>query len=126
LGLLDIATTMTGEKTLTRVTARHVATNVPVTGYEIHIGRTSGPDCARAFAMIEGVPDGAASVDGRIVGTYLHGMFTADDFRAAFLRSLGAVPSDYRHGPSVDATLDALATHLEAYLDVAGLFALAR
>ena len=60
------------------------------------------------------------------MGTYLHGMFTGDAFRAAFIEQLGAAPSGTRHAATVEATLDELAAHLEAHLDVDGLFALAR
>lgn len=126
LGLLDVETLMTADKRLTRVVAAHVPTGLEVEGYEIHIGRTTGPDCARAFATIDGAPDGAHSPDGRIAGTYLHGMFAGDAFRAAFVGSLGGEASPSSYGARVDTTLDALAEHLEKHLDVAALFALAR
>ena len=126
LGLLEVDTVMTGDKRLTRVSARHVASGLPIAGYEIHLGRTQGPDCARPFADLDGAPDGAISADGRITGTYLHGMFTDDGFRGAFLKALGAAPSGLAYGARVDTTLDALAGHLEAHLDVEGLLALAR
>ena len=60
------------------------------------------------------------------MGSYLHGMFTDDAFRAAFLGDLGAAPSSHSHAATVEATLDALAAHLEAHLDVAGLLDAAR
>jgi adenosylcobyric acid synthase len=126
LGLLDVETVMTADKRLSRVEARHVVTALPLDGYEIHIGRTHGADCARAFATIDGKPDGATSPDGRIIGTYLHGMFSDDAFRAAFISALGGTPSPLAYRDTVDHTLDLLAEHLEAHLDVAGLLALAR
>ncbi len=126
LGLLDVETVMTPDKRLTRIAARHAATAEAIEGYEIHIGATDGPDCARPFAHVEGRPEGASSPDGRVTGSYLHGMFTSDGFRAAFLRALGAQASGLAYGAGVDAVLDALADHLEAHLDVAGLLALAR
>lgn len=125
LGLLDVATTMSADKRLTRAEATHAATGAPMQGYEIHIGRTDGPDRARPFAQVEGEPEGAVSADGRIMGSYLHGMFSGDAFRAAFLRRLGA-RSTANYGATVEATLDRLAAHLEAHLDVEGLLALAR
>ncbi|MBC7140979.1 MAG: cobyric acid synthase [Rhodobacteraceae bacterium] len=125
LGLLDVATTMSADKRLTRTEATHAATGAPMQGYEIHIGRTDGPDRARPFAQVEGEPEGAVSADGRIMGSYLHGMFSGDAFRAAFLRRLGA-RSTANYGATVEATLDRLAAHLEAHLDVEGLLALAR
>jgi len=125
LGLLDVTTVMTGDKRLTRTLATHAATGAPMEGYEIHIGRTEGPARARPFARVEGIPEGAVSADGRIMGSYLHGMFAGDAFRAAFLSGLG-VQATARYGATLEATLDALADHLEANLDVAGLLALAR
>ncbi|MEH7827588.1 cobyric acid synthase [Gemmobacter denitrificans] len=126
LGLLEIDTTMTPDKRLTRTRAVHAASGLPVEGYEIHIGRSDGPGRARPFAFVDGAPEGAVSGDGRITGSYLHGLFRADDFRAAFLRGLGAVSSGLSHSATVEATLDALADHMEAHLDVPGLLALAR
>ncbi|MDI3337514.1 cobyric acid synthase [Defluviimonas aestuarii] len=125
LGLLDVATVMTPDKRLTRTRAIHAVSGAPMEGYEIHIGRTEGPDRARPFAVVDGMPEGATSSDGRISGSYLHGMFTGDAFRAAFLERLGAA-STASYGTGVEATLDALADHMEAHLDVDGLLALAR
>ncbi|MEZ5772882.1 MAG: cobyric acid synthase [Defluviimonas denitrificans] len=125
LGLLDVVTVMSAEKRLTRTSAIHAASGAAMEGYEIHIGRTEGPDRARPFAMVDGAPEGAVSADGRIMGSYLHGMFTGDAFRAAFLGGLGAA-SVAGYGQGVEAVLDALADHMEAHLDVAGLLALAR
>ena len=124
LGLLDVETVMTPDKRLTTVRATHAATGVAFEGYEIHIGRTEGPDRARPFAHVGAAPEGAVSGDGRIAGSYLHGMFRDDAFRAAFLAGLGT-PSSGGYGAGVEATLDALAAHIEAHLDVTGLFALA-
>ncbi len=126
LCLLDVATDMVADKQLTQVEALHVATNQTMQGYEIHIGRSDGPACARPFARVEGRSEGAVSPDGRVMGSYLHGMFTNDGFRAAFLAQLGAVPSGLSYATGIEGTLDALAAHLEAHLDVAGLLALAR
>ncbi|MDP4032351.1 MAG: cobyric acid synthase [Pseudorhodobacter sp.] len=126
LGLLGVETTMTPDKRLTRTHATHMASGLAIAGYEIHIGATSGPDCARPFAEVAGQPEGATSRDGRISGSYLHGIFASDAFRAAYLAGLGAVPAGINHGAEVEAVLDALAAHLEAHLDVAGLLGLAR
>ncbi|PTE21682.1 cobyric acid synthase CobQ [Cereibacter changlensis JA139] len=126
LGLLDVATVMTPDKRLTRTAARHEATGLGLEGYEIHIGRTEGADCARPFARIDGRPEGAISADGQVTGSYLHGMFTDDAFRAAFLAGLGAEASGSGYGTEVERVLDALAAHLERHLDIDALFALAR
>jgi adenosylcobyric acid synthase len=126
LGLLDVETEMTADKRLTHTRAEHIATGVAIQGYEIHIGRTTGADCSRPFATVASSPEGAGSANGRIIGTYLHGMFAGDAFRAAFLKQLGAATSTTVYARDVDATLDALAAHLEAHIDVDGLLALAR
>jgi adenosylcobyric acid synthase len=62
---------------------------------------------------------------GRVMGTYLHGCFSSDGFRAAMLSALGGPPQDYAYEVLIDDTLDALAAHLEANMNVAKLLALA-
>ncbi|WP_420324816.1 cobyric acid synthase [Mameliella sp.] len=125
LGLLEIDTVMTADKSLTEVNARHAATGTPFHGYEIHIGRSDGPDRVRPFAFVGDNPEGAISADGRVMGSYLHGMFRDDRFRAAWLNGFG-VEASASYDATVEATLEALADHLEAHLDVEGLLAAAR
>lgn len=126
LGLLDVTTIMSAQKSLTRVEATHVETGQPIAAYEIHIGRTEGGDTARPFARVGSTPDGAVSADGRVQGSYLHGLFAQDSFRSAYLWRLGIAASDAQFRDRVEGTLDALADHIEAHLDVDGLFALAQ
>jgi len=126
LGLLDVTTTMTPQKSLTRVTAVHAATSQPIDAYEIHIGHTEGPDCARPFARVGDAPEGATSADGRVHGSYLHGLFASDAFRSAFLARLGISATGEPYRGKVESALDALADHTETHLDVEGLLALAR
>jgi len=126
LGLLDVATVMTERKTLTRVDAVNAATSQPISAYEIHIGRTDGPDRARPFAFVDGAPEGAVSSDGRVHGSYLHGLFASDHFRKAFLAQLDVPAANQAYGARIEGALDALADHIEAHLDVDGLLALAR
>ena len=125
LGLLDVETRMAPDKTLTRVTADHAATRTQIDGYEIHIGQTVGADCATPFAHINGIPDGAGSRDGKITGTYLHGLFTNDSFRSAWLAQLGLGAGPTSYSQTVEDTLDALADHMETHLDVSALLACA-
>ncbi|MFN3822886.1 MAG: cobyric acid synthase [Pseudorhodobacter sp.] len=126
LGLLDIETGMTSDKRLERVIAHHSASGCEMEGYEIHIGRSEGPARARPFAHVKDQPEGAVSPDGRVMGTYLHGIFGSNGFRRAFLEGLGGRGSDLDHAAEVDAVLDRLAAHLEAHLDVPALLDLAR
>ena len=126
LGLLDVVTVMTPQKSLTRVAAVHAETSQPIDAYEIHIGRTEGADCNRPFARIEGTPEGAVSADSRVQGSYLHGLFASDTFRNAYLARLGISTSGEPYRAKVESALDALADHIETHLDVNGLLALAR
>ncbi len=126
LGLLDVDTVLTGDKRLEPAAGRLAAHDVPFAGYEMHMGRTAGPDCARPFLHFDdGRADGAIAADGRVAGTYVHGLFAADAARAALLRTLGAEPADFSHDADIDAALDALAAHLETHLDIDRLLALA-
>ncbi|WP_395517411.1 cobyric acid synthase [Pseudorhizobium flavum] len=125
LGLLQVDTVLAGDKRLESVTGRSFD-DEPLQGYEMHIGRTTGPDCARPFAEFSGSADGAMSADGQVVGTYLHGLFTNDRQRTAWLRRLGAEPAGIDYEAGIDAILDRLAAHMEQYLDLTGLLRLAR
>ncbi|WP_424980501.1 cobyric acid synthase [Leisingera sp. S232] len=125
LGLLDVHTVMAGEKRVTLTEAVTRDGNLPVNGYEIHMGRTEGADCNRAWLDIDGRAEGAASADGRVKGSYLHGLFSADAFRASVLASLGA-ESQAGYEDGVEDTLDALADHLERHMDLDRLLRLAQ
>ncbi len=125
LGLLNVETIMGGDKSLCDVEGVHISSGEPFNGYEIHIGRTTGPDCDRPFAQIDGRNDGAIAPDGRVIGSYLHGMFSDDGFRRAFLADLGAKTSNLTYEAQLEKTLDDLATHLETHLNIDGLLALA-
>jgi len=127
LGLLDIETVIAGDKALNDVTGVDNRSGEAVRGYEMHIGKTSGPGLAQAWLTLEGGrEEGARSRDGRVMGTYLHGIFAADDFRHKFLESLGGNAGEgIAYEAQVEDTLDALADHLEAHLDLDALLAAA-
>ncbi|WP_417513691.1 cobyric acid synthase [Minwuia sp.] len=119
LGLLDVATVMAADKRTVPVEGEHLSSGETVSGYEIHIGRTEGPDRAHGWLRFGEQTEGAASVDARVTGTYVHGLFTSDSFRHAFLAALGTRPDGaYAHDRTVDRTLDRLAAHLDAHLDI--------
>ncbi len=127
LGLLDVETVLTDDKILAAARGVDLATGAPVEGYEMHVGRTAGPGTARPMLRLGAREDGARSENGRIAGCHLHGLFAGDAFRRAFLARLGAAADpalDY--AARVDATLDALAAHLEASLDIPRLLEIAR
>jgi len=126
LGLLAVATTLTDDKRLTQ-THGVTADGAPFAGYEMHMGSTDGPDRMRPFARLaDGSPDGAVSADGRVMGTYIHGLFADDRQRAAWLARLGAGGTMISHETLVEATLDRLAAHLAECMDLDRVLALAR
>jgi len=106
LGLLDIRTVMKDEKTLLRVTARHAPSGLTVQGYEIHHGQTQSSSShsplpiphsvlgtprsplLAAFVRSDGESIGLARAEGRVWGTYLHGVFDADEFRRWFINRI--------------------------------------
>ena len=125
LGLLDVATTLSAEKRLEPVRGA-TSDDAPFAGYEMHMGVTEGPDCARPFARLaDGSPEGAVSADGRVIGTYVHGLFAGDRQRAAWLARLKGT-ANIAYDALVERTLDALAAHLTAHLDLDRLLSLAR
>jgi len=126
LGLLDVETTLTGDKRLEHATGA-TFDGAPFSGYEMHMGITEGSDAARPFARLAGgSAEGAMSADGRVMGTYVHGLFADDRQRAAWLARFDAGPAQISYESSVDAILDRLAAHLEAHIDVDRLLTLSR
>lgn len=128
LGLLDIETVLTGDKTLELTCGHDIASGQEVHGYEMHMGLSEGPDRHRPwFALQDGREDGAIDASGRVMGTYLHGVFASDAFRHTFLGQLreGRLAGS-AYAATIDATLDALAQHLEAHLDLDALLDIAQ
>ena len=127
LGLLEVDTVLADPKTVRDVTGETARGGIGFSGYEIHMGRTEGSDTGRPLHRLsDGRADGARSVDGRVAGTYVHGLFASDRYRAEWLRAFGAEPGIEGHDALIDRTLDALADHLETHLDVGRLISLAR
>jgi adenosylcobyric acid synthase len=126
LGVLKVDTVMAPQKRLGLTRAQDALSGVEVRGYEIHMGQTDGSDCKRPLFDLAGRGEGAMSEDGRVMGTYLHGLFGSDAYRAAFLARLGVRGGGAAYGAALERTLDDLADHLEDHLDVPRLLALAR
>jgi adenosylcobyric acid synthase len=120
LGLLDLATEMTGDKTLSEIRATHIASGTAVRGYEMHIGHTEGADRQRPFVTFaDGRSDGAISADGRVAGCYLHGIFAQDEFRHGFLAAIRErEASGLAYEAEIETVLDGLAQHLGRHLDL--------
>ncbi|HET9147511.1 MAG TPA: cobyric acid synthase [Acetobacteraceae bacterium] len=126
LGLLDVETVLAGDKRLAAVSGALVDGEAEFFGYEMHIGRSEGADSAcPVLRLADGRADGARSADGRVSGTYVHGLFAGEAPRAALLRRLGAIPAARCHEAEIEAVLDALAAHLEAHIKVDRLLSLA-
>ncbi|MFZ2107273.1 MAG: cobyric acid synthase [Roseiarcus sp.] len=126
LRLLDVETTLWGDKALVAVAGTCLANGARFEGYEMHIGRTTGPGTARPLLRYaDGRQDGAISQDGLVMGAYAHGLFAADSQRAAWLATLG-VGSDLAYDATVERTLDELAAHIAEHVDLDRLIKLAR
>jgi len=127
LGLLDVETTLTGDKRLRAVSGVSMPDATPFSGYEMHVGATVGPDRFRPFARLsDGSDEGATSRDGKVAGSYCHGLFADDRQRNRLLGWIGADASSLAYEAEVDRVLDGLADHLAAHLDIDGLLDLSR
>ena len=132
LGLLDVTTKLTSEKAVTKVSGTDIKFGKKITGYEIHIGSTYGPDCARPLVSIrsgnsEERLDGASSPNGLVLGTYVHGLFIEDEFRHAFLQYCGLEKlSMLSFDLEIETALDEFSEHLDKNIDVPRLLDLAR
>lgn len=124
LGLLDVETMLSGAKTLEAVSGR--ALDADFRGYEMHMGQTHGADCARPFAVLgEEKPDGAISRDGRVMGSYVHGLLASANLRTALLRQLGGESIGQDYDRSIEDALDEIAAQLETHVDIDAMVALA-
>lgn len=138
LGLLPVETLFEPLKATHQAAARLLGgagwfaslSGQPITGYEIHLGRTRTPqpwlEITHRGDTAVAVADGACSPDGMIWGCYMHGLFTNTSLRHAWLRSLGwpgSSPSAPA-APALQTAFDALATHLERHLDMGRLEAI--
>jgi cobyric acid synthase CobQ len=126
LGILDAVTVFERAKVTRQVTGVHRSSGCPIQGYEVHMGRTT-VQAAPLFDLTDGEaggwrPEGAAAQSGRVLGTYVHGLFDAPAFRRVFLDGLrtakGWTPLGTSAAGSLDDDLDALADFVAAHLDV--------
>ncbi|WP_129776674.1 cobyric acid synthase [Peristeroidobacter soli] len=123
LGLLDITTTMTGDKQLRAITGTDLVTDSAISGYEMHLGLSTGPAAASSpfIRFDNGTTDGAVSPDTRILGCHIHGLFHSPTFRSAFLARLGAQSNNEDYAHRVEQALDCVARQIELSLDIDGL-----
>ena len=138
LGLLPVHTRLGSDKKLEYATGFLDCGGQMVAGYEMHLGQTDRPEGIAPLLRLNGQAEGCVSGNGRVWGTYLHGVFTHRAARLALLERAGgaafapegawaragrALPDN--HDGTVDAALDHLADHLEQHMDVDALLALA-
>jgi len=122
LGLLPASTTLAREKTLVRADAMHAVSGLSVRGYEIHHGQTETGSSVPLFETQDGRVVGVSSPDGMVWGTYLHGVFDADEFRRWFidrlrerrgLTPIGRVVATYDLEPAFDRLADVVRESLD-------------
>jgi cobyric acid synthase len=115
IGLLDIKTVLSPEKTLVRTEGRHLSSGQPIVGYEIHHGKSDSRDTRPVILKADGEAIGSASSEHRVWGTYLHGVFDSDPFRRWFIDSLrrargweplGGITATYDLEPAFDRIAD--------------------
>ena len=127
LGLLDVSTILSKEKRLEAVTGEDINSGELVHGYEMHMGITRGPDTERPVFKLTHGTEGASSINGKILGSYVHGIFAADGFRHKFLNHiLSRSRSSLVWQDKIDETLDRLAEHIEDSLDLDYLLKISR
>jgi adenosylcobyric acid synthase len=101
LGLLKVETTIEKEKVTSQVEARLFRKDLlqwrtgKIFGYEIHMGRTDRRNNTfPIFTIVKKgdrnvrIEDGSLSKDGKVWGTYIHGIFDNDEFRRGFINHL--------------------------------------
>ena len=106
LGLLDVETVLTSEKTLVSVKGA-TGDGMPFAGYEMHMGRP-GPGLCASVRQVDGKPEGAVSVNGRVSAPMCTGCSpTTGSARLAAAARRGARAVAYDE--PVETTLDRLA-----------------
>jgi adenosylcobyric acid synthase len=126
LALLDIETVLTGDKVLRRVNGRLANLTTRFEGYEMHVGRSTGPALAHPWLLPQdGTSESALSANGKVAGCYVHALFALGETRAALMAQWGAASAGADDAIRVDAALDQLALALETALDIPALVAIA-
>ena len=117
LGLLDVETVFSSHKVTRQVSAQLLPTGDTLTGYEIHHGRTTVLE-STGLGAEPLLSDDLGSCRGNVMGVYVHGLFDHASFRRWFLNKVGGHASGKNWTAQVDTSLETLAAHLEAYLDM--------
>ena len=129
LGLLDLATVLEKDKTLTRQSGSHLASGLAVHGYEIHHGQSRAKETCDILTFSNGESGGVGNPSQTIWGTYLHGIFDADPFRRWFIDRLrqrrGLAPlTKVQAAYDLEPAFDRLAEAVRSQLDMAAIYRL--
>ncbi|WP_127529379.1 cobyric acid synthase [Paenibacillus kobensis] len=136
LGYLPLETTFYADKRTERVTGivqcEHQSWSTfkgtPVSGYEIHMGQTKKLEPVHSLFLLGDREDGAVTDDGRIWGTYVHGIFHNDEFRRSWLdtvrvsKGLQPIHTVLPFSAQQAEAFDKLADHVRAYLNMERLY----
>lgn len=129
LGLLPVETVLQNDKTLCNASGRIYGTDIPVRGYEIHMGETGVAGnvlplldvTSRNSHAVTG-HDGAVSSDGNVLGTYFHGIFDGYEFRQWFLQKLDPLKAVDESIPDKEKNYELLAEHVKGHLDMDAVY----
>ncbi len=125
LGLLDIETTLAPKKKLRNVTGKLTIKDVAISGYEIHVGTSTGPALAKPAIEIDGRPEGAISADNAILASYLHGLFELPKACTALLRWSGMRTIKMHDYHEIRETnINTIASLIEEHMDTNKLLSL--
>jgi adenosylcobyric acid synthase len=128
LGLLDVQTKMGKEKNLGKKEFISALNGKKISGYEIHLGITSGKDCNNPFATFSKRNDGAISSNGLVMGTYIHGLFVSDEFRNKLVTKLSSEEREENvsYHDNLNFILEEFVSVLEDNLDIDLMLSAAR
>jgi adenosylcobyric acid synthase len=128
LGLLPLETELKAPKTTTRTV--FAWNGIQGSGYEIHMGQTRRLNGRPLLSVLSrnrqacDDRDGCASPDGRVLGSYIHGLFDTPAITRCWLARIGLdhIKVDRRHGPVArDHAYELLAEHTARHIDVDGM-----
>jgi adenosylcobyric acid synthase len=134
VGLLDVVTSFARKKVLIQIVGSHRESGCPIEGYQVHMGRTRAGSRVVPLLDVQ-KPDqpvrwaeGASSADGRVFGTYVHGLFDAPAFRRLFLNRLRArrnwAPLDVQAERTLDQMVDDVADFVARHVDLPAIAAI--
>ena len=131
LSLLDVDTVLEMDKCLSNARGTLTGTTAEASGYEIHMGRSVVSDSCTHFIRVsarnnrpEDDLDGAVSGDGRVMGTYFHGLFDEPAVRQWFLSLAEPSYRPQKHEKGRQESYELLASHFSSHLNIKKVFAI--